>query len=350
MTKRWLALFLAPTILCLVLGPGCASAPKARLDRQIGESIVFIGEERAGLAYLPARGRPFRLRSTYLPGPATVEYLAERDFTVDYAAGTLRRTPNSRVPDFRKNVLFGQESFNHSKFPGYGNGAYFAFADYSPARPEPWPVQEAQAQFLTSTRAKLKAGEAVKIVAFGDSITAGGEASKPQLVFWQRWADDLQRKYPRARIAAVNGATGGDTTVQGLQRLRAKVLDEHPDLVLIGFGMNDHNVGGVPIPQFARNLEEMIARIRSETRAEIVLFSTFPPNPKWSFGSHHMADYALATARVARETGCAYADVFNNWQAIAARKKPEDLLGNNINHPNDFGHWIYYRVLSTMGL
>ena len=110
------------------------------------------------------------------------------------------------------------------------------------------------------------------------------------------------------------------------------------------------SVGGVPIPQFEQNLKEMIGRIRSETGAEIVLFSAFSPNPQWKFGSHRMAEYAAATSRVARDTGCAYADVFNNWEALAARKKPEDLLGNNINHPNDFGHWIYFRVLQQMGL
>jgi hypothetical protein len=47
---------------------------------------------------------------------------------------------------------------------------------------------------------------------------------------------------------------------------------------------------------------------------------------------------------------CAYADVFTNWDRIAARKKPEDFLGNNINHPNDFGHWIYFRVFQGLGL
>ena len=62
-----------------------------------------------------------------------------------------------------------------------------------------------------------------------------------------------------------------------------------------------------------------------------------------------MHDYAAATERVVLETGCAYADVFNNWQGVAVRKKPEDLLGNNINHPNDFGHWIF-RVLCELGL
>jgi hypothetical protein len=63
-----------------------------------------------------------------------------------------------------------------------------------------------------------------------------------------------------------------------------------------------------------------------------------------------MEQYANATEAVAREKNCAYADVYHNWQAIAAAKKPEDLLGNNINHPNDFGHGIYFQVLLRIGL
>src|SRR5258707_9691799 len=87
--QRWSALFLVPLSLCMALGPGCASAPKARLKRQIGESIIFIGEDPASLAFLPARGRPVGVRSTYLPGPSSVEYLEERDLPVHYALGTL---------------------------------------------------------------------------------------------------------------------------------------------------------------------------------------------------------------------------------------------------------------------
>ena len=329
---------------------GCATGPKARLHEQLGESLVFIGEEPAALAHAPARGHVLSVRNTYLPGPDRVVFVEGRDFVVDYAAGTLRRTPGSRLPDFRKNMLYGQPEFDHSKFPGFGNGGYFAFVDYTFAAAATWPVQAPQTELLPSTQARLKAASAVKIVAFGDSITAGGEASKPDLIFWRRWVDELQRKYPHAHLTAINGATGGDTTAQGLQRLQAKVIAEKPDLVLIGFGMNDHNVSGVPIPQFEENLKRMIARIRSETGAEVVLFSAFSPNPNWKFGSHRMADYAAATRRVATETACAYADVFTNWQMLATRKKPEDLLGNNINHPNDFGHWIYFRVLEALGL
>jgi len=338
-------LILAASALCL----GGDAEPKAPRQQQLGESVVLIGEEPAALAYLPARGQPLLVRTNELPEAGTV-FVEGRDFLVDVDAGTLRRTPNSRLPDFRTNSLYGRDSFDHTQFPGFGNRGYFAFVDYWYNPSTSWPVQEGQTRFLPSTRYKLEGGQPVRIVAYGDSITAGGDASRPELIFWQRWADALQRKYPRTPIRAMNRATGGDSTVQGLERLEAKVLSEKPDLVLIGFGMNDHNVGSVSAPQFQENLKQMIDRIRGATAAEIVLFSAFPPNPKWKFGTHRMAQYAEATERVARETACAYADVFGNWQAIAARKKPEDLLGNNINHPNDFGHWIYFRVLEELGL
>jgi acyl-CoA thioesterase I len=320
-------------------------------QRQLGESVVMSGQQPARLAHQPKSRGAIEVRSTYLDGQTnTVHYTEGIDYEINRSARTISRTANSRIPDFQTNVLYGKDPFDHSQFPGYGNNGYFAFIDYAYHSTESWPKQPSQTQFLPQTRAKLHDGKDLKIVAFGDSITAGGEATRPALIYWQRWADDLQHRYKHAHVRAINGATGGDTTVQGLQRLQAKVLDQKPDLVLIAFGMNDHNIGSVPIPQFEKNLKELIGRIRKETGAEIILLSTFPPNPKWKYGSHHMQDYAAATEKVASEEHCAFADVFNNWQAVAEKKKPEDLLGNNINHPNDFGHWIYFRVLQDLGL
>jgi lysophospholipase L1-like esterase len=332
---------------------GCRSHPgtHSQYQKQRGDSIVLIGTEPAFLANLPTSTSRIEVRSTYLPRLSnTVAYTEGLDYSIDREHGAVRRLPGSRIPDFSTNVLYGKAQFDHTKFPGYGNKPFFAYVDYSFTPLSTWPMQHKQLQFLPRTVEKLQSGAELKIVAFGDSITAGGEASEPHLIYWQRWADDLQRKHPGARVTAVNGATGGDTTVQGLQRLKEKVLNEKPDLVLIAFGMNDHNIGSVPIPQFKKNLAEMIAQIRRETAAEVVLLSTFPPNPKWQYGSHRMQNYEVATAKVAASNACAYADVYDNWVAIGRRKKPEDLLANNINHPNDFGHWIYFRVLQGLGL
>lgn len=336
-----------------ILVASCANH-QPNLDARFvtGESVILIGEEPASLAFVPVVTKPVNVRNTYRDGlPQTVHYEPGRDFLLN-AAGQIRRTKDSRIPDFRTNSLYGKDDFNHSQFPGFGNGGFFVFVDYSYR--EKWspagrPVGKDSAG-LADTRRKLKGGEKVRIVAYGDSITSGGDATAPGLIFWERWADSLRQKYPRATIETVNGATGGDSTVQGLQRLSEKVLTQKPDLVLIGFGMNDHNKGGVTPAAFADNLRTMIDRVRKETGAEIVLFSAFPPNPKWHYGTHNMAAYASVTEQVALEKQCGFADVYHLWQEFAGKKKPEDLLGNNINHPNDFGHWIYFQALAAMNV
>jgi len=315
---------------------------------------VLVGQQPANLAFAPSRSRPIAVRSTYRDDlPHTVRYEGGRDFVITDTGG-IQRTITSRIPDFATNILHGKEDFNHSQFPGYGNLPFFVYVDYH--HREKWKPIPARREFsataLPATRQKLRAGKSLRLVAFGDSIAAGGDASEPDLIFWARWAGALRQKYPRSNIEAINGATGGDSTVQGLERLQSKVLAQKPDLVLLGFGMNDHNREGygVPLQAFVENLRLMIDRIRADSHAEIILFSAFPPNPKWHFGSRNMAAYAAATERVAREKLCAFADVYHRWQQIASRKQTEDLLANNINHPNDFGHGIYFEALQALGL
>jgi acyl-CoA thioesterase-1 len=341
---------------CLTALAGCSTPPppaKEPVAPVLGEPIVLAQRESAYLAFTPLGQFPTSVRSTYLNDlPTTIHYERGRDYTFDELTAAFKRTSQSRIPDFSTNVLHGRENFDHSQFPGYGNTPFTVFVDYVPKEKPAWPVQSSQTNLLPHTLLKLREGKHLTFVAFGDSITAGGEATQTNLIFWQRWMDELRREHPTAQITAINGATGGDTTGNGLARLNDKVIKQHPDLVLVAFGMNDHNIPGfgVPLEQFAANLGAIVDRIRNETQAEIVLVSAFPPNPKWRFGSHNMEAYALATEQLAREKRCAYADVYHNWVAISEKKKPEDLLGNNINHPNDFGHWIYFQVLNQLGL
>ena len=227
-------------VLALPLLAGCAS------HHTVGESVILIGRQNARLAN--DHVSKVAVRSTYRDHLSnTVEYVEGQDYLMDKATGEIQRTATSRIPDFSTNILYGQEDFNHGKFPGYGNGKFFAFVDYSHPSITVGSLNTIT-NGLAATRQKLLSGDALKIVAFGDSITAGGEATEPSLIFWQRWADGLQKKYPAAKIQAINGATGGDTTGNGLQRLQAKVLEQKPDLVLIGFGMNDHNREGFGVP------------------------------------------------------------------------------------------------------
>lgn len=321
-------------------------------DGQVtGESVVLMGTEPTNLLGKKIDPVSFVVRSTHLPDQSkTIVYERGRDFTIDAAAGTISRTKDSRIPDFKNNILYGKKNFNHSQFPGYGNLAFTIYVDYTAADvPDIRPKEVEATSQLPRTVKKLKANAPLKIIAFGDSITAGGEASCVDLQFTPRWIrETLQKRYPNARIVFENGATGGDRTVEGLARLADKVLSRQPDLVLLAFGMNDHNLSGTPLPQFRDNLRSMVKQIRDATGAEVILLSAFPPNPDWVFGSHQMEKYAAATKKVADEVNAPYADVFGVWEKVLKRKDLPSLLGNNINHPNDFGHWLYVVALNSL--
>lgn len=333
----------------LSLTGGALGQTEAGVQTMIGDSLLLAGETPGKLCFDKVVAGSVVVRSTYEAGLAnTVVYEEGKDYIVDYEQGTVARTAESRMPDFRTNMLYGQKQFDHNQFPGYGNGGFFVFVDYKTTDAFPLFEETDQSAVLQKTRAKLEAGGPFKMIAFGDSITAGGDATDKHLQFQERYAKSLSERFPKAQIEVENGATGGDSTVSGLARLEEKVLTRKPDLVLVGFGMNDHNIGGPTPEQFEENLITIVNRIRETTGAEVILFSAFPPNPDWKFGSGRMELYAPATQRAAQRAGCAYADVYSSWMKILKRKDLQSLLGNNINHPNDSGHWVYYEALKSV--
>lgn len=314
-----------------------------------GDSLVLVKTEPGKLCYANAAKGSVTVRSTYEPGKAnTIVFEADRDYVVDYAAGTIARTADSRIPDFSTNMLYGRKEFDHGAFPGFGNRAFFVYADYEVNDAVPLCESRDQSALLSKTAAKLRKGGPFKIIAFGDSITVGIDASGPEVLFHAQWARYLSERFPQAQITVENGAANGGSTVSEMPRLREKVLDRSPDLVIIGFGMNDHNVDGPTPERFTDNLKSMVAQIRENTGAEVILYSTFPPNPDWKFGSHRMALYADATRLAAEESKCAYADVNSVFMKALARKDASSLLANNINHPSDFGHWLYFQALKAV--
>lgn len=98
-----------------------------------------------------------------------------------------------------------------------------------------------------------------KIVAFGDSITAG-------------YGVDVADSYPsilEERLRAVNpGVTiinmgvSGETTAGGLKRMDA-VIAEKPDVVLLGLGGNDM-LRSLSVTEARSNLETMIQKFQAE--------------------------------------------------------------------------------------
>jgi lysophospholipase L1-like esterase len=110
-----------------------------------------------------------------------------------------------------------------------------------------------------------------KVVAFGDSITAGEGIPEGH----PNWTDLLKNRF---NLKLINSGIGGNTSSQGLERLDKDVLSHKPDFVLINFGMNDHvmeekNKPKVAIKLFEENILEILNKVKG-IGAEPILVTT----------------------------------------------------------------------------
>lgn len=109
-----------------------------------------------------------------------------------------------------------------------------------------------------------------RIVAFGDSLTAGVAGKS-----YPEYLQDILREHGY-QYQVENQGVSGDTTTDGLARIE-NVVAQKPSLVILEFGGND-GLRGVPIESTRKNLEEMIARIQAANIPMVLLGITLPPN------------------------------------------------------------------------
>lgn len=166
-----------------------------------------------------------------------------------------------------------------------------------------------------------------KIVAFGDSLTAGfgvpAEESYPA---------QLQRKLDRAgyRYRVVNAGVSGDTTAGGVRRIDW-VLKSRPDIVILVLGAND-GLRGLALAQTRANLEEIIKRLQAAGVTVVLAGMKLPPN----YGSDYTKRFAALYPELARIHRLPYLPFF--LEGVAAKTALNQADGI---HPTGAG----YRVI-----
>ncbi|OAS21856.1 SGNH/GDSL hydrolase family protein [Paenibacillus oryzisoli] len=326
--------------------------PESR--RQTAEAFIFEQEENVSIRYRPSAKQRLVLRShTDESHPDNIMYTEGIDYVVDYDRGVIRRTKQSGIPDWSHHELYGQTEFDHTAFKNCSNREFTVYGDYvcdSVPLTEGFVVRDSgKLAGVERWLSKLRTGEECSIVVFGDSISAGGEASEEKFMYFNRVHQLLNDEYPHSRIRLLNKSVGGESSRDGINRIQRDVIALNPDLVIIGFGMNDQNKYGegvgVSPADFESNLRQMIEAVQKLDSSDLVLVTPCWPNPKWWYASGWTGRYAEIIRRLGREYGVGVADVTAVWeQELAAGKSPGSLLLNNINHPNDYGHWLYFQA------
>lgn len=293
------------------------------------------------------------------------EYKEGTDWVWDGESKQLTLPEGSTIPFFAKGDLAGEGVEAYPKWDAqgrsrFGNALYcvseflysrqiaitYAYDETEYKGPE----YAYQGDALPKTMAKLKAGEDIKIVGFGDSIMAGGDASSGQNrepflpLYVNLFKNALQEEYG-SKVTMRNISVGGMTSEWGAENA-SNVVRQKPDLVILGFGQNDSGLGSAAVT--AANTKTIIDAVKAEfPDCEFILMSTLKPNADAGFLSAavHPKIYKELTPLFGE--GIVGTDVYAMSEYLLASKNYADITGNNINHPNDFFIRIHAMMLQA---
>jgi len=169
------------------------------------------------------------------------------------------------------------------------------------------------------------AAETLRILALGDSLTAGyGLASKAQAY------PALLEQRLRARghdVKVINAGVSGDTTAGGRARLAWSIGEEPPDIAIVALGAND-GLRGLDPGQMRRNLDAIIGALKEKGAKVLLAGMLAPPN----FGADYAKEFNAVFPALAEKHDVAFLPFL--LDGVAAER---DLNQGDGIHPNDAG-------------
>lgn len=178
-----------------------------------------------------------------------------------------------------------------------------------------------------------------KIVAFGDSLTAGfGLAeteSYPYLLQQKLKADGFDYE-------VVNAGVSGDTSIGGLERVEWVLGQQNVKILVLELGANDL-LRGMPVANMKRNLAQIIEKAQAK-KIEVVLCGMLAPP---TMGADYQRDFVAAFPDLADQYKVAFVPFL--LDGVATKKELNQADGI---HPNAEGTRLMtdniYKVLKPI--
>lgn len=208
-------------------------------------------------------------------------------------------------------------------------------------------------EVLPKTLSKLERGETVRVLAWGDSVTACGYL--PPEDRWQcQFVARLQKRYPNAKIELIHEGWGGRNSRSyrnakpGTPKNYAEhVLNVKPDLVVMEF-VND---SGLSPADVEKDYSEILADFQARGMEWIICAPHYVRADWMGLKSEKGIDedprpYVRGLKEFALKHRVALADAsFYYGQLYRLGIPYSTLMVNNINHPNRFGMSLFADAL-----
>lgn len=128
---------------------------------------------------------------------------------------------------------------------------------------------------------KMKTGQTVKIICYGDSMTygytigSGEQVENPYPAILQKY---LRSYFINDNITVINAGTSGWQSDEALNNLSTKVLSQNPDMCITMFGINDMKGSSFgakrTIDEFQANMDSMLKILNNNNIATCVMSTT----------------------------------------------------------------------------
>jgi len=256
-----------------------------------------------------------------------------------YENGGIRRTPESRIPDFAKYTVNASSTGKFTFVESPRNPpliiGYDVYVDYlSPDAMEVIP--------------SLNPGKSYqRVTCLGDSIAVGAHTISQ--FYFNSDANSycgLLRGF-LGKSAQVKEYSVIDGELSGVQPKLQQYISEHPQLVIIAFGMNDHVFqGATGLSAFRLLLDQTVAELQSAGIA-VILVGFFQQNPDWVLEDPaQTVAYNEAIGDVALSHSVPFIDAYNAFNRVQPESELiERLTGDFMHHPNNYGQRIYFSLL-----
>ncbi len=205
---------------------------------------------------------------------------------------------------------------------------------------------------------RLKAGDTLRILAWGDSVTDGAYLSNKGKERWQeQFVSRLRVSFPKARIELMTQAWGGRNTgsylaepAGSLHNYRETVLGVKPDLIVSEF-VND---AGLKPEQVEERYSKLLADFK-EIGAEWIILTPHYVRPDW-MGLKQERDidedprpYVRGLREFAAKHDVGLADASLRYGRLWRQGIPYNtLMVNAINHPDARGMRIFADALMAL--
>lgn len=216
---------------------------------------------------------------------------------------------------------------------------------------------------IADKQKNINSAEPVTIVCLGDSVTQGcfecyvKEPGVIETVFdyessySTRLRQMLNTLYPSVQFNIINSGISGDNACGGVSRLERDVLKYSPDLVVVGFALNDSSGGQDGLERYKTSLEKIVSAVK-DSGAECIILT---PNMMNTAVSYQLKDKELIDAAryfaeiqnegfldsyvetakaVAEAMNVPVCDIYAKWKKMAAAGvNITEMLANKLNHP-----------------